>query len=924
MRGLSRLWVLGALRRPLRAAVIVVTLAAMSVATVGALVAADSLATLFTQDAEAEWGAVDVEGHGFRSALIDDSVARYLVDKAGPLATAGAPRLVLPAALESGDRTVHGLALGLGAEEEGFPPLVAATGSVDVERLAIDEVIVNTRASRRLRLHVGDQVRVVVAVPEWREARSNSATQVRHPALAVHLTLRVAGIAADRSTADLHRTANVLMTRSALQHATRLQLGKSSVVDLRAAAPGKDAAKALIDQLDPVARRAGVALEPVKQDSLDTAAGEGGLFRSLLLVLALLVVLAAIGGAIDLVVSLVRERGAELAQLRALGAPRRLLQISVMAETSVYGVLGGAVGTAAALPFAQWLSHALADHLASLNEGRGREQVRLATDVRPLTVLLGVATVVVAACLAGRAGARRVLQAEPDQLLRGDVTATSAPALSPARPVWVLALGCLALGGGGGALLYLGITLLLGSLWLWLRRRRPDRHLTDRWAALLGLVWSVAGAALLGDFSQGVQAGFGVLAVAGEGAVVCATVLVLPHLRRFMSVVRLYAGRGQTQWALMGAAATSEQRSERSGLGIAVVAGAVFGIVALSVLGSAAALPTARQSGGFAALGTAVADVDPAALEVPAASSVVAVPHADLPELGYRVEDDDGKRMSVPYPVRLIAAEADLVSQQRWGLAASLPQYRTAQEALTAVITDGDKAVVDRFARPEGAQPGDDVVLDLGAGPRRFRLIAVLDTFLLNGVVVGDAPFRDQALARGNTLVLVRGTDPAAVASQLTKAGADSGLEMKTVSQAAHDVVLVNRSFTDVFALMVALALVVLVAAMSAGVLRSARERRGELGVLRALGLARSRLTLQLLAEPLLVTAVGELIGVVVGVTVLKVLFSGGFSDLPFVLDLPQLGLLLLTTSAVATLTCGLAAAVGARRIGPADLVDLG
>ena len=922
-----RLWVLGALRRPARAIVIVVTLAAMSIATVGALVAADSLANLFTQDAEAEWGPVDVEGHAFRTSLLDDSLARYLISQAGPLATAGAPRLVLPAALETKGHTLHGLVLGLGAEEHGFPALAAVSGTADVEGLRTDEVIVNARAAARLGLRVGDLVTVVVAVPEWREARSDSATAVRHPALAVPLTQRVAGIAADRSTADLHRTANVLMTRSALQRATHLQVGKSSVVDLRAAAPGKAAAKALIDHLDPVARRAGVALQPVKRDSLDTAADEGGLFRSLLLVLALLVVLAAIGGAVDLVVSLLRERATELAQLRALGAPRRALQVAVMTETAVYGAVGGGFGVLAALPFGRVLATALADHLASLNEGRGREQVHLRPTVQTLTVLVGVAAVVLAAVLAGRTGARRALSADPDELLRGELSPAE-PSVSGTRPVWLLALGCLAVGGGGGALLYLGATLLLGSLWLWRRRAVSDRRRVDVWAAVLGLVWSVAGAAVLGDFSHGVQAGFAVLAVAGEGAVVCATVLVLPHLRRVMSAVRLYAGRGQTQWALLGAGATAERRRERSGPGIAVVAGAVFGIVALSVLGSAAALPVDRQSGGFAALGTAVAGVNaPALSQTPGANAVVAVPHADLPELGYRVEHDNGRRMSVPYPVRLVAAEPDLVAQQRWGLAAALPQYRTAQQALTAVITDGDKAVVDRFARPEGAQPGDDVVLDLGAGPRRFRLIAVLDTFLLNGVLVGDAPFRDQGLARGNTLVLARGsdgTDATALADQLERAGTGSGLEMKTVTRAAHDVVAVNRSFTDVFALMVALALVVLVAAMAAGVVRSARERRGELGVLRALGIARSRVCLQLVAEPLLVTAVGEVIGVVVGIGVLWLLFTSGFSDLPFVLDLGQLGLLLLVTAGVAILACTSAAVVSAHRIGPDDLVDLG
>ena len=123
---------------------------------------------------------------------------------------------------------------------------------------------------------------------------------------------------------------------------------------------------------------------------------------------------------------------------------------------------------------------------------------------------------------------------------------------------------------------------------------------------------------------------------------------------------------------------------------------------------------------------------------------------------------------------------------------------------------------------------------------------------------------------------------------------------------------------------MVALALVVVVASMAAGVVRAARERRGELAVLRALGLDRRRVAVLLGAEPLLVTLVGLVVGTAVGVTVLWALFSTGFSDLPFVLDVPQLALLLGTTAGVAFAAVVLAAGTSARRIGADDLLDLG
>jgi ABC-type lipoprotein release transport system permease subunit len=905
-RGVLRLWVLGGIRRPARAVLFVLALALMGTATLGALVAADGLSRLFDRDAAAEWGPVDVEGHATRDSVFDDSLGRFLVTKAGARITAGAPRLALHGAVG----TETALVLGLGAEEQGFPDTPA------VGRLAATQALANERLARRLHLRAGDRVRVVIAVPEWSEQRSDSSTPLKHPATTARLELTVAAVVPDRGVADLHRTPNLLMTRSALQRATGLEPGKSTVLDLHLATPGRKAADDLVDALDPVARRAGMALLPVHADALDAAGEEGGLFRSLLLTLALLVVAAAAGGTVDLVLSLVRSRSAELAQLRALGAPTRLLRAAVVVECALYGVIGAALGAALAVPFAHALGGALADHLAHLNAGRGREQVALEAIVRLPTMIIGCVLLVVVAALAGRAAARRALSGEPDGLLRGEAPPVRPPT-GVARPAWLLALGSAALGAGGGALVYLGVTLLLASAWVW-RRRTTTAH--DRWWAGLGLAWSVIGAALLGDFSHGVQAGFGVMAVAGEVAVVCGTVLVLPHLRALMRGLRLYAPRGPAQLALLVAGSRAERDADRSGLAVGVIGGLLFGVVALSVLGNAAALPLGRQSGGFTAVGTSVAGVDPAALQVASgADAVVAVPHVELPEPAYRVEHDDGTRSVVPYPVRLIAAEADLVSTQSFGLAASLPQYRTAREALTAVITDGDKVVLDRFSRPEGARPGDDVVLDLGAGPRRFRLAAVLDTYLLGGVLVGDAPFRELVPAVGDTFVLARGGNMQALQS----AGADEGLDLKSTAQLAREVVDVNRSFTDVFGAMLGLGLLTAVVFLAAGVLRSGRERRGEIAVLRAAGLPRRSVAVLLAAQPVLLVLVGAALGTGTGLIVLRVLFAAGFSDLPFLLDGGRLAALVGIAIAFAAIACALAA--WTRRDVAADaLHDLG
>ncbi|MFN2538735.1 MAG: ABC transporter permease [Mycobacteriales bacterium] len=925
-----RLWLRAALRRPGRAVAAVVMAVVMALATQTSLVAADSLARLFTSDAASEWGAVDVEARSSRTSLFDDSAGRAVGEEAGPLSPRWAPRLLLAAVVLHGDRVeTHGEILGLGPEDQAFPPLVAERGSVDWLRLDADQALVNDRLARRLHLGVGDPLTVVVAVPEWRERMASRDTTVRHLATTVRLSFRVAGVLADRGTADLHRTSNVVVSRDVLQRRTGLLPGKSTVLHLAARSHDKDDAKALIDRLNPTALGLGLSLRPVRAEALETAGGEGGLFRSILLALAVLVTAAAAAAVVNLLTALGLERARELAVLRAWGLTDKQTARLLVMESAAYGLFAAVVGTVLAVPLARSLAGALADHFAQLSAGRGREQVRLGLDLNPWTVASGVVVMVVVVSLAARSAARRVLAADVDRVLRGEVPGPARPD-GQRRAIVVLSAGCLCLGAGlaGGPLLYLGLTLLLATGWLYRRRQHEDPGRFDRAAAVGGLLWAFVGAAVLGDFAQGVQAGFGIITVAGLLAIGCGCVLATDRLRDVMRRVRGYAPRGVPQAALLAAGASAQQRRDRSGLAMATVAAALFTVASLAVLGNAAGQPATRQGGGFDALGTSVADADVDRLRaLPEAGAVVGLPSAIQPEERFRVEDDGGRRMTVPYPVRVAGLNPQFVAAQRFGLAAALPGYGRAVDALQAVLVGDDKAVLDRSSRPEGAQPGDDVVLDTPGGVRRFRLVAVLDTFLVNSVLLSDTSFRSVATARGDTMVLARaaaGTSRTTLAHALARTDRGVGLDAKTVDEARADVIAANRTFTDVFALMVVLALLVSLTSVAAGVTRSARERRHELAVLRALGATRRHIVLVLAAEPVLTTTLGATLGLGVGLLLLRVLFAVGYSDLTFLVDWPRLGLAVLAVEVLTVLGCCLAAVPAARRRLEADLADLG
>lgn len=933
-RRLLALFLRAALRRPARGLLVVVGLVAMSLASTASLVAADSLERLFVADAEAQWPDVDVEVTSATGAVFGQGLGTQVARRGEALVEAAATRLVLPVVPRAGARS-EPLArlLGVTPSEQvtGLPTALA--GTTDPQQLGPDDVVVNERLAERLDIGVGDRMDLVVAVPEVVHRDALGRETGRSPPRAAVWAVEVAGVAADERVADLGRTANVLARLDQVQRVTGLD-GRISALHLTTRAGGDEAAEALVDAVRPATAQFGLRAVAAREDALESARDEGGMFRGILLTLALLVAGASVAVTVQLLVLLGQERSPELAALRALGVRRRAVAQLLAAEGVVYAVVAALVGAALGVPLASLLAGALADHFAAITAGRGREQVELVLTARPATVATALLLVLTAGALAATAAARRLAGQPVDAALRG---AAGGPSLDlPARrPGRVLGAGLFLAGAGttatvaGDLLRFAGLSLLLTAGWLTLRRRAADRATLDRRAAGLALLWCLGAPALLADVEQGVQTGFGLLAVAGALSVAAAVVLCTASFRRLTGAVRSYAPRGRAQLALRVAGAYGQARRDRTatiGCSVGVV---TFMVAALAVLGSTTDLPARVQGGGWDVVGTAVAPLDRAALAATGAERLVLTSSAVLPEEAYRVVPDgaDDGGAGVPYPVRLLRLDEVLPNASRHRLAAALPGFHTAAQALQAVGVDPGTAVVDRYALPQGAQPGDDVVLRTSRGPRTFRLLAVLDTYVLQGVVVSSAAYGSVVPATGDTFVLAsvpEGATAEELAADLTAAGADRGLVVEPVATVAADVTRTNRVFTDVFGLMLLAGLVVALAAAAVLVSRAGRERRADLGVLRAMGARRRTVVLALTAEPLLAGSVGLVVGAATGVVVLRLLFAVGYPDLPFRLAWGQLGLAVAVVAAVLGAGCLLSALHAARTDPAVALRDLG
>lgn len=932
IRRLAALWLRGAVRRPGRGLLVLAGLLATVLAVSAAAVATDTLKQVLVADAEAQWGSVDVTVGAPGGQLMDEGLARMVGSEARARAWAG--RLTLPAVARHADtRDPHARLIGVSEEERSFAEPLTGSGTLRTAALGADEVILNARLARRLGADIGDRIELRVAVPrtEWRTS-ADRLTRERDAA-AVRWSVSVMGVADDAGVADLGRTANVLARLDAAQRALGLQ-GKVSALHAAAMEDASAATDRLVSDLEQWTDKLGLVVTEVEREALEIADDEAGQFVSIFASLALLVVLGSAALTVNLLVLLGHERAREIALLRSSGARERTVVTLLSAEGVLYAALAAAVGTPLAVPVGDLLARLVATHFANIELGRGREFVALSAQARPaaiglavgLVLLIGTATVVLAA--------RRVASLDMEHVLRGLPPAIVSRRGGPRTPVIVAIAGALLLGMGSTAdagsdfLLFAGLTLLLTAGWLRARRSAADPRKLDTWAAAGGLAWFVIAPAALGDFARGVESAFALLAAAGAGAVGCATVLAGTRLRTVMRFLRGFLPRGRIQAATRTAASWAEQHRTRAGTVIGLVAVVLFMVGVMSVLGRTTAVDLDRQRGGLDVIGTAIGPVDADRLrQVDGARKLVALEHTAVDERSFAAEDAGGARSELRWPVRLVRGGHELAAIQSFGLAAALDEYPTAQAAIQGVVTDEAAVVLDRYSTPAGARPGDRIVIDVGAGEEEFELAAVLDSYLLGGVIIGPARYDEMVVNRGATLVLGAagpGAPPRALADALDRAGRSAGLTTLTAGEVAAQITEINTTFTDIFARVLQAGLAVALFALGALVSRAARERRAEVALLRAAGFRRGTVAIAAVAEPVLLGVTGIVIGIGAGLGTLALLFQVGFADLAFH---PHWGQITATAALALTLIVAvslLPAALARRRPLDTALRDLG
>jgi putative ABC transport system permease protein len=498
---------------------------------------------------------------------------------------------------------------------------------------------------------------------------------------------------------------------------------------------------------------------------------------------------------------IVAQRSRELALYRALGANRRQVTVTMLVEAVVVGLVGSAIG----LGFGVGLAAAVRWLFGAL--GLELPDAGLAVSLSTVVIALatGVGVTVVSA-------------------LTPAIRASAVPPLAAMRDVV-----------------------------------KPDKPL--RWLALSGVLLLVAGSVATGIALNGV--GDNTLRVLGLGVllVFLGVALLSPLLTRPLAglVGGLLSWGAASKLGRRNALRNPRRTAVTAAalmIGVTLVSavtmlGASFKATALKVLsdqrGADVIVSTMDQQGppdgrnGF----------DPKKLDeardIDGVQSAVAL-HTSIAKV-------DGKNGWV--------SATDLASAK--GLFAMTP-YRGQVRALA-----DDEVVADRsMAKDNGWSVGDDVGIKLSkGGERTYRLVGIYESELgMGGLVVDKSVTRYFAgdLASQGFLKLSSDANTAAVVKQVEKLMAD--YPMVSVADRSDMVKQVTSQIDlalNIFRAMLAVAVIIAFLGILNTLLLSIYERTRELGMLRAIGMARKQVKRMIRVESVIMAVFGCALGVGLG-----------------------------------------------------------
>ncbi|MGB3634424.1 MAG: FtsX-like permease family protein, partial [Rubrobacteraceae bacterium] len=261
-------------------------------------------------------------------------------------------------------------------------------------------------------------------------------------------------------------------------------------------------------------------------------------------------------------------------------------------------------------------------------------------------------------------------------------------------------------------------------------------------------------------------------------------------------------------------------------------------------------------------------------------------------------------------------------------------EYPNEAAVWEAVAKDPKLAIADvAFLESGGGPPEDNVAvgdrIEVKApaedGKSRREVVAISAAgAAFSGVMVSKeslAGIVEDPVGNRHYLATSDGADAQAVAGRLQKEFLVNGLEARSFERVVEDALLRQAQFFDLIEGYLALGLLVGISGLGIVMVRAVRERRRQIGVLRALGLPPSSVRAAFLIESSVVALEGTLVGAVLALITgyQLIVVSSAFDDANTSLYIPWLQLLLLLAAVLlVSLVTTLPSATRAAAIPPA------
>jgi putative ABC transport system permease protein len=692
---------------------------------------------------------------------------------------------------------------------------------------------------------------------------------------------------------------------------------------------GVESGVGLSDDVKLSIQRATVGIEPqvttIKEAFLDVADETGKGFTQMFTAMGSFGVFAGLLLLINLFVMLAAERKSELGMARAVGMRRSALVGAFATEGFIYALVATLMGTAVGVGLGRVL---VAWSQAAFSSEHNQFDLSFTVKAPSLlqafaiSFVVAVATIVVMSVRVSRLNIIRAIRdiAEP-------------PPRRRRRWLYVGAVGA-ALGGlwtvSAAASnepfgLLLGPTLLLIGLAPSLARLVPARTVTTVVAALV-VVWGAGVYAAFPDSAEGAS----IMMYVAQGVVMTAggVAFVMLQQDRLSAALRRFGGRAL---ALRLGLAYPLARRGRTGLTVSMYALVVFILTFITsisfMIDKQVTKATADVSGGaqvFVRSSTAN-PISPAALiRTPGVSMVSPL---EPVEARFTLENstDDHFWSLTAFDDSLVQMEPPTLQDRG--------AYASNREAWLAVLSDPGLIIADPEFLHQGGPPGFDVkvgdvlsVVDPRTGRTRDVTVAAIrapDYLINSGMFYGwrgaHSLFGDRLVASQSFLSLVPGTDPDAFAARLQSQFITNGTEAFAISALMDEAFSMTHQIFQLFQGYLALGLLVGIAGIAVVMIRAVRERRRQIGTLRALGFPAQSVGRSFAVEAGYVALQGTVIGALLALLTLYTIIarSDAMGDVEFAVPFAQLGVLLAGT-VLASLAATVAPALSATRIRPA------